>query len=311
MTKKKLLSIVLVLTMVFGMCGTAWAVEGEDATAPQKFQSHGKITFQNGKDAVVIDSQDFYKLEGRMNQFKQGVADQLGVMNTYFTTGDGVSVKTDADVRVAHKEPSADQAVDPVSVDFRTILEGIAASQSVPSDVTAYNYPAGTQLYKNADGALATDGSEKGAEKIDVTAATAANLSAGTAAWVDGRLILGTGGDNQSYYESTKGLKTASGSFTVYGHGSTQTVTLGQRPRVVVLYSCNTGHGGWSLAQFQIYDSTNNVRYRYMMKSVEGSEYGYESDISITDNGFTYTQNLGSSGDNIFSAAVLNYYVIF
>lgn len=207
--KKKIISIMLVLTMAFGVCGTAWAVESEDVIAPLKFQSHGKITFQNGKDAVVIDSQDFYKLEGRMNQFKQGVADQLGAMKTYFTTGDGVSVKTDADVRVGHKEPSADQAVDPVSVDFGTILEGIAASQSVPSDVTVYDYPAGTQLYKNASGMLTTDGSAKGAEKIDVTAATAANLSAGTAAWVDGKLVLGTGGDNKSYYDQGGGFKKA------------------------------------------------------------------------------------------------------
>lgn len=35
-----------------------------------------------------------------------------------------------------------------------------------------------------------------------VTAASEENLSAGTAAWVNGTLLLGTGGDNQSYYEN-------------------------------------------------------------------------------------------------------------
>ncbi len=206
--RKRFLAVVMVLTVTFGMCGTALAVEGNDAAVTKGLQSHGKITYQNGKDAVVIDSQDFYKLEERINLFKQGVSDQLNSMSTYFTTGDGVSVKTDADIRVAHTAPSENHAVDPLSMDFSTILEGIAASQSVPSDVAAYDYPAGTVLYQNADGALTTNGSEKGAKQISVTAATADNLSAGTAAWVDGKLVLGTGEDNKSYSASgyKKGL---------------------------------------------------------------------------------------------------------
>lgn len=311
MTRKRFLTMMLVLTVAFGTCGAALAAEEQGTAVKEGLKSYGKITYQDGKDQVVIDSQDFYKLEERINLFKQGVTNQLNEMNTYFTTGEGVSVQTDADIRVAHTAPSGECAVDPVSLDFGTILEGVAASQSVPSDVTAYGYPAGTALYKNADGALTSDSPQKGAEQISVTAASAKNLSAGTAAWVDGKLILGTGEDNKSYYENNKELKTSRGAFTVYGHGSTATVTLGQRPRTVVLYGCRTGHGGWTLAQFQIYDSVNNLQYRYMMKSIEGSEYGYASDIKITDNGFTYTQNLGASDDTILSSAELNYYVIY
>lgn len=309
--RKRFLIIILVLTVAFGTCGAVRAAEDQGAAVKEGLKSYGKITYQDGKDAVVIDSRDFYKLEERINLFKQGVTDQLNQINTYFTTGEGVSVKTDADVRVAHTAPSGECAVNPISLDFGTILEGVAASQSVPSDVTAYGYPAGTALYKSADGTLTNDGSKKGTEQIGVTAASAKNLSAGTAAWVDGKLILGTGEDNKSYYENNKELKTARGSLTVCGYGSTATVTLGQRPRVVVLYGCNTGHGGWTLAQFQIYDSVNNLKYRYMMITSNRHEYDYSTDIKITDNGFTYTQNLGSAGDTIFSAAELNYYVIY
>lgn len=278
--RKKFISMMLVLVVAFGTCGAAMAAEDQGAAVKEGLKSYGKITYQDGKDQVVIDSQDFYKLEERINLFKQGVTDQLSEINTYFTTGEGVSVQTDADIRVAHTAPSDGCAVDPVSLDFGTILEGIAASQSVPSDVTA---------------------------------ASAKNLSAGTAAWVDGKLILGTGEDNESYFEKGKELKTDSGVLTVYGHGSTTTVTLGKKPRVVVLYNCHTGHGGWTLAQFQICDSINNLKYRFMVKTGNSKtiEYDYSTDIKITDNGFTYTQNLGENGDTIFSAAELNYYVVF
>lgn len=203
--RKKFLSIMLILTMAFGMCGAVCAAEEEDAASEGKLESYGKIIYRDGSDTVVIDSQDFYKLSKRIDLVKRDIAKQLKGMHTYFTTGEGVSVKTDENIRVAHTEPSGDHIVDPLSINFNTILEGVAASQSVPSDAAAYGYAPGTVLYKNGDGVLTSDSSEKGAEQIDITAATADNLSVGTAAWVDGSLILGTGEDNKSYRE--KGYK--------------------------------------------------------------------------------------------------------
>lgn len=108
-------------------------------------------------------------------------------------------------ISITHTRPSKTDFVDPVSVNFDTLLEGIAASQSVSSDVTDYGYSPGTKLYKSANGELTTNGSAEGAEQISVAAATADNLSAGTVAWVDGRLILGTGGDNRAYFD--KGME--------------------------------------------------------------------------------------------------------
>lgn len=177
--RKRILSIMLVLTVAFGTCGAARAAEDQNAAAEEGLKSHGKITYQDGEGAVVIDSRDFYALSERINLVKQDVARQLNVMDTYFTTGDGVSLKSDENIRVAHTEPSDDHAVDPLSIGFDTLVEGIAASQSVPSDVTP---------------------------------AAADNLSAGTAAWVNGELILGTGGDNEAHREEgyKKGLEEGS-----------------------------------------------------------------------------------------------------
>ncbi len=199
--RKSFLSVILILALTFGICGTALAEDSKRRTG-DNLKSYGKIAYQNGSDAVVIDSEDFHMLADRLDLFKQRMAEQLQAMHTYFTAGDGISLQTDTDVHVVHTKPSDENIVNPLEVNFDTLLEGLAASQSVSSDVTDYGYPAGTELYKNAAGALTTDGSEEGAEKISVTAATADNLSAGTAAWVNGSLILGTGGDNQSYFDS-------------------------------------------------------------------------------------------------------------
>jgi len=193
--------MILILVLTFGTCGTALAADTIGRTGDD-LKSYGRIAYQNGSDAVVIDSEDFHMLADRLDLFKQRMADQLQAMHTYFTAGEGISLQTNADVSVVHTRPSDENIVNPLEADFDTLLEGLAASQSVSSNLTDYGYPAGTEIYKNAAGTLTTDGSEEGAEKIGVTAATADNLSAGTAAWVNGSLILGTGEDNKSYFDS-------------------------------------------------------------------------------------------------------------
>lgn len=166
--KKKILSLLMLLALTFGTCGITLAADTKNAAAGNGLKSHGKIAYRNGNDEVVIDSDDLYVLADRLDLFKRGVADQLNAMNTYFTTGDGIALTTDEEIRVAHIRPSDEELVDPTEADFNTLLEGIAASQSVPPDLAA---------------------------------ASANNLSAGTAAWVNGELCLGTGADNQSFYE--------------------------------------------------------------------------------------------------------------
>lgn len=199
--KKKILSVIMILALTAGTCSVAAAADKSGATR-SGLQSRGVIEYHKGNDEVVINSEDLYMLADRIDLAKQGVAGQLEAINTYFTAGDGVSLATDRQISVTHTQPSKADSVDPMSVNFDTLLEGIAASQSVSSDVTAYGYSSGTALYKGENGELTTDGAVKGAEQIRIGAATADNLSAGTAAWVNGHLILGTGKDNKAYFES-------------------------------------------------------------------------------------------------------------
>lgn len=206
--KKKILSFMTVLLVTCSVYMTAFA-EGESSYSPlaknggtaAELKSYGKIVYQKGTDTIKIDSDDLYMLADQIDQVKVEVTDQLEAMNTYFSTGDGIVLSTSEDINVVHAKPYEEDFVDPLDVNFDTLLEGIAVSQSVSQDVTAYGYPEGTELYKSAEGILTTDGSGKNTEKISVVAATTDDLSAGTAAWINGELLLGTGINNQNYYE--------------------------------------------------------------------------------------------------------------
>lgn len=198
--KTRILSVILTLSMLFGVCKVAVAAENPKSTK-SSLHSQGTICFQEGTESVVIDSGDLYTLADRLDLFKVRVAEQLGLMGTYLSRGPAGTPLTSADgVYAVHQKPTASGEADPAALSFETILEGIAASQSIPTDPADYGMSTGSILYKSADGKLYTADHE-GAEPIRIQAATAENLSAGTAAWVNGKLILGTGGDNQSYHD--------------------------------------------------------------------------------------------------------------
>lgn len=232
--KKKILSFITVMVLTLSVCMTALAEE-DTGTGPvpkegtaAELKSYGAIVYQKGSDSVKIDSNDLYTLADQIDQVKLQVTDQLEAMNTYFTAGEGeITLNTSEDISVVHAKPFEEDSVDPLGVNFDTLLEGIAVSQSVSTDAAAYGYPTGTELYKTANGLLTTNGSGAGTEKVNVVSATADNLSAGTAAWVDGSLILGTGSDNKSYHNKgydegykkgyDEGRKKFSGDFVLTG----------------------------------------------------------------------------------------------
>lgn len=200
--KKRLISAVLVMILVLGTYSVAWAEESSSANATRNLlESVGNIVYTDGQNIVEIHANDLYLLADKMDSFKKCVADQLALCHTYFTAGDkGTATVTDGDIKIVHTEPSESDSVDPVTLDFGTLLEGIAASQSIPSDVTEYGYVEGTSFYKTKEGGLTTDGTITGVSRINISSATPENLSAGSAAWVNGELILGTGTENAAYY---------------------------------------------------------------------------------------------------------------
>lgn len=198
--KKKIISVFLMLSMLFSVCMVATAA-GTPAATKSRLHSQGAISYRDGTESVVIDSADLYTLADRLDQFKVRTVEQLGAIGTYLSSSpEGTPLTSEAGIYAVHQKPASHSETDPLTLPFEAILEGIAVSQTIPTDSAAYGLGAGTTLYKGADGKLYSSAQE-GGEEICIQAATAENLSAGTAAWVNGRLILGTGGDNKAYHD--------------------------------------------------------------------------------------------------------------
>lgn len=198
--KKKIISAVTAIALTIGTCSVAVAAEKEGATT-DNLKSHGAIVYEAAGEEVEINSLDLYMLADQIDQIRINVAGQLGKINTFFTTGPGTPLKNGGRVGITHTRPYGNDYVDPLTIDFDTLVEGIAVSQHISSDVKDYGYPSGTRLYQREDGSLTTDRGGESLPDLSIKPAAADNLSAGTAAWVEGRLILGTGKDNQSYMQ--------------------------------------------------------------------------------------------------------------
>lgn len=208
--KKKIISAIMALVLTLGTCSVAMAADKSGTTA-EKLKSHGTIVYGANED-VVMSSLDLYMLADQVDQVRLNVTEQLEKMHTYFTAGQGTALKTGGRIGVAYTEPSGKDLVDPLTLDLKTLVEGIAASQRFSSDVRDYGYPAGTRLYQKADGSLTTDRGSENLPELQIKKAKPENLSAGTAAWVQGELILGTGKDNQTYMEKGEAAASSSGS---------------------------------------------------------------------------------------------------
>lgn len=241
--KKKIVSILLLLTIMVNTCMVAAAAENPSATKAA-LRSEGTIRYSGQDGDVIIDAADFYTLADQLDLFKIRAVKQLGVMRTYLTRSGGDVALTSADnVYAVHQKPAAGDEVDPLSLNFATILEGIAVSQSIPTDPSAYGFPVGTTLYKQADGALSTSGSD-GAEQIYIQPAVAGNLSAGTAAWVNGKLMLGTGADMAKMLEETFKAPEDGGGEGVLGQYAISTAyTLPEDVSAAFAYVVTTAHG--------------------------------------------------------------------
>lgn len=214
--KRRIAMFMAALLLSGSACMVAAAAEKNSATK-NALHSQGAIHYQDGAETVVIDSADLYTLADTLDQFKVRVAEQLGKQRTYLSTdSSGVPLTKTSGIYVTHQKPAASDEVDPAALSFHTILEGIAASQTIPTDPAVYEMASGTKLYQGKDGKLQI-GQKQGedAQEVHIHAATAAELSAGAAAWVDGKLVLGTGDANKTYYEGASGTASGNDSISV------------------------------------------------------------------------------------------------
>ena len=185
-------------------------------------QSKGIINTDGGK--IVFDASDLNNLTAAVNECftsasngKKAVADGLTNVGTYFT-GEGENDYTN-NATAQQKSVTYNNGASAISnsensdfintdnIPFSTLMDAVSHSQDIPEAVkqTQATNEAGEYLYyEDETASIARD-----LTKVSTTntgypvyygAVKPENLSAGSAAWVNGELILGTGSDNNAYF---------------------------------------------------------------------------------------------------------------
>lgn len=238
---------ILVGVCILGLSSSA-IVMAETSNRRANIKSQGNIEFGDGE--VYIASSDLIYLADEIdtleNTYKQRTVDALNHIGTFFLQ-DG-SIVYDAALN------EVDEEEEKTALSFGTIVEGINKSQSVE------NFP-------------------------QYRAAVANNLSAGTAAWVNGELVKGTGEDNENHYNN--------GHDQGYKEGYDQGYKEGNE------YGYNNGHDqGYKEGHDQGY----NVGYEqgYAQGFVDGQQ-NMMNNLQIT---YTYHTHTGSAGNGCYTKPV-------
>lgn len=136
----------------------------KEGSLKNDLNSKGIINYDSGK--VIFDASDLIKLANGIDKLKtcyqSEVVKNLKSIHTYFK----------ADGTVTHVESEAISSDDASNLTFGQICNGILKSQSL-------EHLAGENILP----------------------ASADNLSEGSAAWVNGNVVIGTGNDNRACYE--------------------------------------------------------------------------------------------------------------
>lgn len=174
------LMAVIIFTGIIGMTSKA-----QTERRASNIKSKGIFDYDNG--TVVVDASDLTYLAEEIDlleeTYKKETVKALNKMSTYFM----IDNSTTHDQDESNLDPDSS-----VILPFGSIIDGILASQSIPTE-------------KTYTGTLPGEDNETTG---NISAAIAESLSLGSAAWVDGELIIGTGADNYSYYTAgyTDGL---------------------------------------------------------------------------------------------------------
>lgn len=153
--------------------------------------SRGAINYDHGK--VMIDSADLTVLADEMDtletSFKTGITDALAKIGTYVKQDGSISHEGRADI-------------DPQRIIFRDLEIGILQSQSVAHLAgTHASDTKGPIYYKFEKNNLLEVTADDTGMPVFIVPATENNLTAQTAAWVDGRCLAGNGSDNYYFYQ--------------------------------------------------------------------------------------------------------------
>lgn len=153
--------------------------------------SHGAIDYDQGK--VVMESADLITLADEIDtleaSYKTGITDALAQIGTYMQQDGSISYAGRTDI-------------DPQRIVFRDLEIAILRSQSVAhlADTQASDTK-GPIYYKFEKNNLLEATNDNTGMPVFIVPAAEDNLTAQTAAWVDGHSVVGNGADNDYFYQ--------------------------------------------------------------------------------------------------------------
>lgn len=143
-----------------------------------RVRSSGRVRYEY----ALIDGDDLRWVDAYISEKKDAAARTLNQLGTRFRQQSG-QYAYDRNPDVLQED------IDLRGLDWTTLIQAAKESQSVPAGLSVLN----------PEAALHIEGVEERTDYYE--AATEDNLSAGKAAWVDGRLLLGNGADNNRAYQ--------------------------------------------------------------------------------------------------------------
>ena len=153
------------------------------------YNSYGQVNYTDGTSNVIVDAADIATIDEMVGNGKKNIKNAIK--------------SVDVDDRLGTS--SWDESTYP---DFESMANMIVASQSLSETQTgtqAVNNKGEALYYKdqtaNDTKDLTQTCTENTGYPVYYQPATAANLTAGSAAFIDGQLILGTGADNDTYFD--------------------------------------------------------------------------------------------------------------
>ena len=193
------------------------------------------------------------------------------------------------------------------------VLSGYTAvTQDSDDDIATGTMPnrgAVSQALNAGDSYTVPQGYHNGSGKITANSlasqtpanAVASNLTSGKTAWVNGKLVTGNGGDNQTFYNNGHSVgyaegqasmpKTASGQLVVQALNIMQPVTCGFKPNHVVITNLNR-------YSTYIYDNRlSYVLFGYTNGNLKPISYYSELSFNVTSTGFQFMVDFSYAGD--------------
>lgn len=202
MKKMKDFSILIVISLIC-VCIVGGSVLAEDGeyNRRKRITSKGVIDYSNS--TVVLDSSDLIYLADEIDDleraYKSTTVEALNRIRTFYVSADG---------DISHERDDNNVPPDMAAeLSFSDLYHGIIKSQSVDhlDNVQAEDADGNPLYYADQNAGDSNDLTSTTRDANDypifIQPASANNLTAGTAAWVDGDLIIGNGRDNTAYYD--------------------------------------------------------------------------------------------------------------